>query len=168
LTLARITPNISYIQDEMEIHMLRLEDLPKTDQSAIRKALAGDFAEYHYFGLGGAPSTCGVCYAFNDTAAGRAVACVVTELPDNPGTSVTNYAAQLATELYETLRDRMRVRKLQPDTIRFYECYPASRERGQMSIGRIDFTIVHRLERTVFTAPSWQHIQTDTRGDLGR
>lgn len=136
---------------------MRLQQLPRADQGAIRKALASAFVEYHYLGLGGLPAKCGVCYDFDDTADGHVAACVMTELPDNPGTSVTNFAEQLATELFDTLRARMG-KKLHPDNIRFYEYYPASRVRERPTVDQITFTVIHRSQHTVFIAPQWRRV----------
>ena len=71
---------------------------------------------YEYKGYHGAPSVCGL--EIRALKVGTLV--VVTELPDNPGTSVTNMAENLATDV-------CRSRKISPHKLLWVEHYP---ERG--------------------------------------
>jgi len=76
------------------------------------RSLPGDI--YHYKGYHGCPSKCGLdIYVRGD----RAIV-VFTELPDNPGTSITNMIEVLATQIYHE-----RLRKLSPENIKFIEHY---------------------------------------------
>ena len=93
----------------------------------------------HYLGYGRNPSHCGIrVYVVGD---GMVV--VISELPDNPGTSVTNAIEQIASELLPNLvGDPNRL-----DTITWIEHYPASpplsppsRKRPWLYCGRLEET----------------------------
>lgn len=67
---------------------------------------------YYFKGLGGADSVCGVQHSGNTV--------LLTELHDNPGTSVTNACVLLASELAERFN-------IKPEELRVIERYPESR-----------------------------------------
>lgn len=67
---------------------------------------------YHFNGLGRAESVCGVQRSGNTV--------LLTELHDNPGTSITNACVLLASELAERFNIR-------PEELRVIERYPGSR-----------------------------------------
>jgi hypothetical protein len=140
-----------------------LYELPPVDQRVIRKALSGAFHQFPFYGLGNARSRCGVCYEIDHYGKDLEAACVLTEVPDNPGTSVTNYAEQLATTLYGLM---LHISAALPvEAVRFYEYYPASRDRESPTIDRLSFTTTNRIGRTVFLSPQWQpvHIAAEPR-----
>ena len=73
---------------------------------------------------------------------------VATELPDNPGTSVTNYAEQLATAMRTQY-------VLKPGDVIWIEHYPAAKDRRKE-----DFDLVRFLgmEGDSFRTPVWTRI----------
>lgn len=133
-----------------------LYELPPVDQRVIRKALSGAFHQFPFYGLSNARSRCGVCYEIDHYAKSITAACVLTDLPDNSGTSVSNYAEQLATTLYALMHKISE--SLPADATRFYEYRPGSREHEAPTIDRITFSIAERGSHTVFLSPQWQHV----------
>ena len=73
---------------------------------------------------------------------------VATELPDNPGTSVTNYAEQLATAMRTQYA-------LKPGDVIWIEHYPEAKDRRKE-----DFDLVRFLgmEGDSFRTPVWTRI----------
>lgn len=73
-----------------------------------------DMETYHYKGYSGCHSECGLDVHIRGD---RAIV-MFTELPTNPGTSITNMIEVLATQVYHE-----RLRKLSPENIEFVEHY---------------------------------------------
>lgn len=109
---------------------------------------------YHYKGLWGIPSSCGLKVVRN----GERHIFILTELYDrNPGTSVTNFAPQLATLL-------LRERELQPGQAVFIEHTPDI--KSKLEIYRESFDIISfDWDGTQFTNPRWQRV---ARGEVER
>jgi hypothetical protein len=80
---------------------------------------------------------------------------VATELPDNPGTSVTNYAEHLATA--------MRVQYgLKPEDVIWIEHYPEAKDRRKENFDLVRFAI----EGGAFRASVWTRITEQAVDDL--
>lgn len=86
---------------------------------------------FDYAGLAGVPSRCGVTY-FDEA---EFPVLVLTELPDNPGTSVTN-----AVELIVAQLDHAR---------KFWQSYP------------VDLTIVEHWQRPISRPDTWDLVTLD-------
>ena len=81
---------------------------------------------------------------------------VATELPDNPGTSVTNYAEQLATAMRTQYA-------LKPGDVIWIEHYPEAKDRRKE-----DFDLVRFLgmEGDSFRTPVWTRITEQAVNEL--
>jgi hypothetical protein len=81
---------------------------------------------------------------------------VATELPDNPGTSVTNFAEHLATAMRSQYR-------LKPDHVIWIEHYPEAKGRRKE-----DFDLVRFLgmEGDAFRTPVWTRITEQAVDEL--
>ena len=81
---------------------------------------------------------------------------VATELPDNPGTSVTNYAEQLATAMRTQYA-------LKPGDVIWIEHYPEAKDRRNE-----DFDLVRFLgmEGDAFRTPVWTRITEQAVDEL--
>ena len=81
---------------------------------------------------------------------------VATELPDNPGTSVTNYAEQLATAMRTQYA-------LKPGDVIWIEHYPEAKDRRKE-----DFDLVRFLgmEGDSFRTPVWTRITEKAVNEL--
>ena|SRR5207249_2613742 len=81
---------------------------------------------------------------------------VATELPDNPGTSVTNYAEHLATAM-------LRQYGLKPADVIWIEHYPKSKDHQKE-----DFDLVRFLgmEGDAFRTPVWTRITEQAVDEL--
>jgi hypothetical protein len=75
---------------------------------------------FEYLGFHGCPSACGLDI---QRLAGSRTLVVCTELPNNPGTSVTNFAEQLATLVCQRFA-------IAPQDLLWIEHYPASETHG--------------------------------------
>jgi len=103
--------------------------------------------EIHTFkGLHGFPSRC----FLRIYKTGEKTVIIATELRDNPGTSITNYAAQLATGALQTFN-------VQPEQLVWVEHYPAGdteREgEGEDTYDIVTFT----WNGDNLTTPVWRH-----------
>ncbi|OGP25001.1 MAG: hypothetical protein A2X99_02340 [Deltaproteobacteria bacterium GWB2_55_19] len=105
---------------------------------------------YHFDGLYGFPSKCGLDIYIRDD---RAVV-MFTEMPDDPGTSITNFIEELATQIYNE-----RLKGCPVENIRFVECYPKDPYREVAT-----YDLVH-LEWTgrEFKNPTWERIDPDKK-----
>ena len=103
-----------------------------------------DFEGYH-----GYPSQCRI-QIFSVTA--RSVVVVASELPDNPGTSITNRAEWIANQLYERLD--------QPEDFIWIEHYPEDAYGGNPDPEHTEsFAIVEfDVENGKLTRPDWTHV----------
>jgi len=100
----------------------------------------------HYRGFHGFKSKCGL--EIKKTADGVTV--VFTELPDNPGTSVTNFIEHLATLVYtHVLKD------CPLESIRWVEHYPATSFREETYD---EVTLDWNGQR--FVNPRWKRLKT--------
>lgn len=99
--------------------------------------------KYRFKGFGGCDCICKV-----EIYAGQVV--VVTELPENDGTSITNMAEQLATSVAHDFH-------LQPQTLTWIEKYPQDNFREED-----DYSIVHfKIEGAKFSKPEWIYLSHD-------
>jgi hypothetical protein len=80
---------------------------------------------------------------------------VATELPDNPGTSVTNSAEHLATAMREEYR-------LKPEDVIWIEHYPEAKDRRKESFDLVRFAVVGDTFRT----PVWTRITEQAVDEL--
>ena len=80
---------------------------------------------------------------------------VATEMRDNPGTSVTNYAEHLATAM-------RRQYGLEPEDMMWIEHYPEARDRRKESFDLVRFAV----EGDSFRRPVWTRITEQAVGDL--
>ena len=81
---------------------------------------------------------------------------VVTELPDNPGTSVTNFAEHLATAM-------RRQYGLRPDEVIWIEHYPEAKNRRKEDFDLVRFI---GMEGDSFRTPVWTRITEQAVDDL--
>lgn len=101
--------------------------------------------KHQYKGYGGCDSVCGVDVIHTDT--GETLV-VLTELPENPGTSVTNMVEEIANQLVADQLASLRTRGL-----RWVERYPAQRGRAE-TLDEVTFT----LREGRFTEPRWRRL----------
>lgn len=73
---------------------------------------------------------------------------IVTELPDNPGRSVTNAWPELATQIYHAL-----LKNISPDKINWYEYYPENVYSGKKEAS-FDQVFL-KWNGKEFISPSW-------------
>lgn len=111
---------------------------------------------YPYSGLGGFLGRCGLTILRHDTGGATVI---LTELPDNPGTSVTNLAATLATRLRAA-----RLADLAPMQIRWIEHYPG---RGQREATFDELTLIWDPAARAYRAPAWRRLTPDEIRQLG-
>jgi hypothetical protein len=81
---------------------------------------------------------------------------VATELPGNPGTSVTNFAEHLATAMRGQYG-------LKPDQVIWIEHYPEAKGRRKEDFDLVQFLAV---EGEVFRTPVWTRITEQAVSDL--
>ncbi len=81
---------------------------------------------------------------------------IATELPDNPGTSVTNFAEHLAT----AMRGQY---SLKPDQVIWIEHYPDAKGRGKEDFDLVQFLAV---EGESFRTPVWTRITEQAVGEV--
>lgn len=98
---------------------------------------------YHYKGFHGFPSKCGVDIVKHDT-----FTVILTELPDNPGTSITNMIETLATIIYHQFLNGVPVEK-----IIWIEHYPPSIHREE-TFDEVTF----EWDGKYFFSPRWKRI----------
>ena len=80
---------------------------------------------------------------------------VATELPDNPGTSVTNFAEHLATAMCKQ-------HHLKPEDVIWIEHYPEAKDRRKESFDIVRFSV----DEDAFRSPAWTRITEQAVGDL--
>jgi len=108
---------------------------------------------YSYRGFGLCESKCHI-EAMLDEKTSRVIV-IATELPDNSGTSITNFAEYLATEIFNRLRYEA---KIIPENFIWIEHYP---ERGTVHYPLVeDYDRVYfEIENGKFAHPKWEHIK---------
>ena len=110
---------------------------------------------YEYKGFHGSTSKCGVdLYKFTLDGPGRHVL-IVTELADNPGTSVTNMAEQLATHICQDL-------DIPPQGLVVIEHCPEGLFPESYDIVTFDFD----WSLATFTTPVWRRLPPERMGAL--
>lgn len=100
---------------------------------------------YHYKGFGRCDSKCGLEIIKEDNK----VKVTMTELPDNPGTSVTNMVEQLASMIYDQF-----LKDIPPGNITWVERYPAAKPRE----GTFD-KVIMEYDGYVFYNPRWERLK---------
>ena len=103
---------------------------------------AEDFI-HHYEGYHGFPSQCRI-RIFKPRP--RTIVVIATELPDNPGTTVTNVCEELANQFYHFLGG--------PEGFLWIEHYPHVDSRFDESFDIVEFNV---QDDTLHT-PNWQRI----------
>ena len=108
---------------------------------------------YHYKGFWGCDSCCEI--EVHRRSDGKYVF-IATELPDNPGTSVTNYAEHLATAMRTQYG-------LKPEEVIWIEHYPEAKDRRKE-----DFELVRFIaaEGESFRSPVWTRITEEAADEL--
>jgi hypothetical protein len=81
---------------------------------------------------------------------------VATELPDNPGTSVTNFAEHLATAMRGQYG-------LKPEDVIWIEHYPEAKDRRKEDFDLVQFLAV---ESESFRTPVWTRVTEQAVSDL--
>jgi hypothetical protein len=125
-------------------------DLPKRLESILRCKIEKisdhkTSMECHYIGFWGHPAKCGLEIEKKN----KKIDVTLTELPDNPGTSVTNMVEQLATMVYhEFLYDTP------VENIRWLEHYP---ERGTLKESLDEVEMLWDDVR--FSKPKWKRLK---------
>jgi hypothetical protein len=107
---------------------------------------------YNYKGFRGCDSSCDI--EVHRRSDGKHVF-VATELPDNPGVSVTNCAEHLATAMREEYR-------LKPEDVIWIEHYPEAKDRRKESFDLVRFAVVGDTFRT----PVWTRVTEQAVDDL--
>jgi hypothetical protein len=100
---------------------------------------------YTFRGLHGFESRCKL--RIFDT--GDRTVVIATELEDNPGTTITNYADQLATQIIMEFN-------IKPDSLIWIEHYPARPEIGEQETFDL---ISFKWNGTRYIKPEWYHIE---------
>jgi hypothetical protein len=107
---------------------------------------------YNYKGFRGCDSSCDI--QVHRRSNGKHIL-VATELPDNPGTSVTNCAEHLATAMRKEYR-------LKPEDVIWIEHYPEAKDRRKESFNLVRFAVVGDTFRT----PVWTRITEQAVDEL--
>jgi hypothetical protein len=107
---------------------------------------------YNYKGFRGCDSCCDIEEQRRND--GKYVF-VATEVPDNPGTSVTNFAEQLATAI-------RRQHGLKPEDMIWIEHYPEAKDRRKESFDLVRFAV----EGESFHTPVWTRITEQAVDEL--
>jgi hypothetical protein len=107
---------------------------------------------FHYSGYFGCASRCRLRWIRREHAGQIKVVVIATELPDNPGTSITNRAEHLASEI-------CRCFGVDPSELILVEQYPSSSARrhalrGSLRAERFDL-VAFELEGGTFKRPKW-------------
>ena len=107
---------------------------------------------YHYEGFNKRPAKCGLEFIKEE---GR-VTVIMTELDDNPGTSVTNMVELLATKIYnEHLKDNYAI-----DQVQWIEHYPErSHMPGKNMIEETWDEVKMKWDGKKFEHPKWKHLK---------
>ena len=115
---------------------------------------------FDYEGIGRCKCQCGIDKYEKD---GK-ITIVLTELPKNTGTSVTNWYERLATDLYT----RWLKRDYKVNDITWIEHYPPE-ERTKESEGHEETwdLVLLSWNGYKFKNPSWNHIETDDLSAYG-
>jgi hypothetical protein len=100
---------------------------------------------YHYKGYWNCDAKCDVEIKKEQ----RKVTVILTELPDNPGTSVTNMVEHLATKIYHEFLSRTPI-----EDIAWIEHYPANRIRKET----FD-KVMMEWDGKNFAHPQWKRMQ---------
>jgi hypothetical protein len=109
---------------------------------------------FAYCGFHGCPSVCGL--DIQPLANDRTVV-ICTELPDNPGTSVTNFAEDLATLVCRRFR-------IASDKLVWIEHYPPSASHGpKADWDRVEFS----WDGDCFQQPRWRPMRSEDWKQLG-
>ena len=102
---------------------------------------------YHYTGFHGCDSHCEIEILNNLV--------IATEIDSNEGTSITNMAAHLATQVCKDFG-------IQPDTLIWIEHYPAQ-DIGARTIPSVYAIVQFNVDRHgVFRSPRWAYITPET------
>ena len=113
---------------------------------------------YEYPGFHGCLSHCDLEIVRSSS---KTTLIICTELPDNPGTSVTNLAAELATRVCE--EDKT----IDPARLLWVEHYsPAQGRAGEIIPAVWAWVIFTEREGTTFRRPTWQHLPPLTMQDI--
>ncbi len=126
---------------------------PSASENATPMRVNRSRAAYQFPGLYGFPSKCGLAIYKQE---GRAVV-VFTELPDNPGTSVTNAIELLATQVCSEMLLHYR-----PADIRFVEHYPADRHRQKETYDLVQL----EWDGSQFKSPRWSRLDVAATDSL--
>ena len=108
---------------------------------------------YHYKGFWGCDSCCEI--EVHRRSDGKYVF-IATELPDNPGTSVTNYAEHLATAM-------RRQHGLKAEEVIWIEHYPDAKDRRKEDFDLVRFV---GIEGESFRNPVWTRITEEAVHEL--
>jgi len=107
---------------------------------------------YNYKGYRGCDSSCDI--EVHRRSDGKYVF-IATEVPENRGTSITNYAEHLATAM-------RRQHGLKPEDVIWIEHYPEAKDRRKESFDLVRFAVVG----DIFRSPVWNRITEYAVGDL--
>src|SRR5215469_6529900 len=107
---------------------------------------------YNYKGFWGCDSCCDI--EVHRRSDGKHVF-VATELPDNPGTSVTNYTEHLVTAMRKEYG-------LKPEDVIWIEHHPEAKDRRKESFDLVRFAVVGDTFRT----PVWTRITEQAVDEL--
>jgi hypothetical protein len=107
---------------------------------------------YNYKGFWGCDSCCDIEVHWRTD--GKYVF-IATEVPDNPGTSVTNFAENLATAM-------RRQHGLKPEDVIWIEHYPEAEDRRRESFDLVRFAV----EGDSFRSPVWTRITEQAVDEL--
>lgn len=115
--------------------------------------------QFHYKGYFGCASVCGLTLVEGEGC----LLVVWTELQENKGTSVTNAAELLATQL---LQSHPLVRKYAPDHIYFIEHYSLPDSTPDDTLDLVELTWDTR--RGAFQSPRWTRLKNVAKNDSTR
>ena len=93
-------------------------------------------------------------------SASKTTLVICTELPDNPGTSVTNLAAELATRVCE--EDET----IDPAALLWIEHYPPHAMRGGLVPESWAWVIFTQRHGSTFRRPTWHHLKPEDMHEI--
>lgn len=115
---------------------------------------------YHYVGFWKRPAKCGLDIIEKE----KSCMVILTELPDNDGTSVTNMVENLATDIYTNFLQR----DYQPSEVMWIEHYPEEHYAHGGLLHKETFDeVIMTWNGKKFAHPKWLHMKTDEIEKLG-
>ena len=125
--------------------------LTPLEQRALDAARRGKATRHEYIGIAGTPAVCDIVVIHENGAA----AVLISERPDNLGTSVTNAIEHLATQIR-----KRHLQSVASDSIRWLERYPGN--TNAMRTESLDRVMLQwDISADRYRSPTWHPVALD-------